>query len=97
MNLLTFFLFCRYGTDIDTGLDKGVADELLEANGPNCLVAPPSRSKILILAGYIFGGFNLLLWMGVILSFTGYALSYSQSGESSADESLFLGKSAETC
>ncbi|XP_023312013.1 LOW QUALITY PROTEIN: sodium/potassium-transporting ATPase subunit alpha-4-like [Anoplophora glabripennis] len=82
----------RYGTDIDTGLDKEIADQLLELHGPNCLVAPPSKSKLLALIGYIFGGFNVLLWIGAILTFIGYGLSCSQEGlEKASVDPLYLG------
>lgn len=82
----------RYGTDIDAGLDKDLADELLAVNGPNCLVSPPKKSQWLILGIHLFGGFNLLLWIGVILTFVGYGSSYSSEGANAEVEPLYLGK-----
>ncbi|KAJ8923101.1 hypothetical protein NQ315_001654 [Exocentrus adspersus] len=81
----------RYGTDVDTGLEEQVASDLLELNGPNLLVAPPTTSKYIILMGYLFGGFNVLLWMGAILTLIGFGISFTQEGSAANIEPLYFG------
>lgn len=59
-------------------------------NGPNCLIDSATRSKWLIFIEHLFGGFNLLLWVGGIMSFAGYTISYVSEGEAEI-EHIYLG------
>ncbi|KAJ8957347.1 hypothetical protein NQ318_004826 [Aromia moschata] len=80
-----------YSTDIDYGLFEDQADKLLQTNGPNCLVETATKSKWIVLLEFLFGGFNMLLWAGVILTFIGYGLTYNQEDKENSRDSLVSG------
>ncbi|GJQ79985.1 putative sodium:potassium-exchanging ATPase [Trypoxylus dichotomus] len=80
----------RYSTNIETGLTVWAAARLLHINGPNCLIPPAAKSRWLILSEYVFGGFNVLLWIGAFLSIFGFVMTYYQLGEME-EEQLYLG------
>lgn len=56
------------------------AMELLRKNGPNKLTPPPSTPAILKLLRCLFGGFNILLWLGAVASVLSYLIEYRESG-----------------
>ncbi|XP_068913592.1 sodium/potassium-transporting ATPase subunit alpha-like isoform X2 [Tenebrio molitor] len=79
----------RYKTDLHKGLKQDEAKERLLRDGPNCLAAPPVKSKWLLLANFLFCGFNTLLWLAVIMACVIFAISYSQ-GKPNAEEQLYF-------
>ncbi|XP_017771833.1 PREDICTED: sodium/potassium-transporting ATPase subunit alpha-like [Nicrophorus vespilloides] len=83
------WLFGRYETNFELGLTTEQADELRNKHGPNALCPPKTRSRWLIFAEYMFGGFSILLWLGAILSTAGWTISRLQDPEVSYDQ-LYL-------
>lgn len=83
---------CRYGTNIETGLNSWIAARLLHINGPNCLIPPAAKSRWLVLSGYLWGGFNSMLWVGAFLSVLGFIMSYASTGIMEKEQ-LYLGMS----
>ncbi|KAJ8986171.1 hypothetical protein NQ317_005645 [Molorchus minor] len=75
----------RYSTDIDYGLFDDQADRLLQSCGPNCLAETATKPKWIILVEFLFGGFNMLLWIGAILTFVDFGLSYTYYNEISME------------
>ncbi|CAH0564935.1 unnamed protein product [Brassicogethes aeneus] len=80
----------RYNTDTMYGLPKSLAQELLIINGPNCLVASAGKSKYAIFFGHIFGGFNVLLWIGGIMTLVGYFIGYATDKDEAEIENIYL-------
>ncbi|XP_060522051.1 sodium/potassium-transporting ATPase subunit alpha-like [Cylas formicarius] len=80
----------RYETDLENGLTKWRADELLIQNGPNCLVPSETTSKWAVLAKFLFGGFNTLIWTGSMLSYVEYIVTALYDESHAGPESLWL-------
>lgn len=90
-NLVTNNTFnCRYQTSLKKGLTRAKAVELLQKNGPNCLVASHTKSRILVLLGKLFGGYAAVVWVGSILSFVAYILEASIDSDAPYDN-VYLG------
>ncbi|KAJ3019528.1 hypothetical protein HKX48_002005 [Thoreauomyces humboldtii] len=58
----------RFSTSSDRGLDQTAAATRLARNGKN-QITPPKDSKLLKIAGYVFGGFCPLLWVAALMCF----------------------------
>ena len=55
-------------------------DKRLERDGPNALSPLKDTPEILKFLGELFSGFNCLLWLGAVLSFIVYGLSFLNNG-----------------
>jgi len=56
-------LLQRLDTNIETGLTKVKAEELLRKNGPNTLTPPAEEPEWVKFCKLLFGGFSALLWV----------------------------------
>lgn len=83
-------LCLRLGTDIDKGLSTEVAAVYLGRDGPNSLTPPPDHSKWLMFLEQLFGGFQILLWIGSILCFISYGVTATVMKDPPRDN-LYLG------
>lgn len=63
---------------------------MLQKNGPNCLVATHTKSKILLLLEKLFSGYAAVVWVGAILSFVAYALEATVDNKAPLDN-IYLG------
>ncbi|KAF2898170.1 hypothetical protein ILUMI_08011 [Ignelater luminosus] len=81
----------RYNTDLQDGLSRVKAGELLRLYGPNCLISSATKSRWLVLAEFLFGGFAALLWVGAALSTIGYLVSYYQDPRTPLDQLYLAG------
>ncbi|XP_044272332.1 sodium/potassium-transporting ATPase subunit alpha-like isoform X1 [Tribolium madens] len=79
----------RHNTNFKRGLTEAQAHERLLRDGPNCLQAPPAKSRWLILANFLFCGFNALLWLAVFMALITFAITKSQ-GRPAAEEQLYF-------
>ena len=61
----------RYSTNLELGLEKPAIDRLKKSQKPNKL-SPPETHMVKKFLGYIFGGFNALMWLAMILSLLSY-------------------------
>lgn len=68
-------LCARYNTDVRRGLSSAEAKKRLDENGPNRLTPPKETPAIVKFANQLFNGFAILLWVGALLCFVGYALA----------------------
>lgn len=80
----------RYQTDLKKGLTKARAVELLQKNGPNCLVASHTTSKFILLLEKLFSGYAAVVWVGAILSFVAYGLEAAIDTKAPLDN-VYLG------
>lgn len=80
----------KYETNLKRGLTRNRALTLLQQNGPNCLIPPPTKSQWRILAGNLFHGFAGLLWIGALLTIVGYVIEYYNHPNPRKDQ-LYLG------
>lgn len=64
--------------------------ELLQKNGPNCLVATHTKSKIVLLLEKLFSGYAAVVWMGSLLSFVAYGLEAAVNNETPLDN-VYMG------
>ncbi|XP_075419713.1 potassium-transporting ATPase alpha chain 2-like [Tenrec ecaudatus] len=80
----------KYGTNIVVGLSSARAAELLAQVGPNALSPPKKTPEIVKLFKQMVGGFSVLLWIGVFLSWITYGIEYSYHPTTSLDE-VYLG------
>ncbi|KAM9604689.1 potassium-transporting ATPase alpha chain 2-like [Trichechus inunguis] len=80
----------KYGTNIITGLSSARAAELLAQDGPNALSPPKETPEIVKFLKQMVGGFSILLWMGVILSWITYGIEYSKDPSTPLDD-VYLG------
>ncbi|KZC10668.1 Sodium/potassium-transporting ATPase subunit alpha, partial [Dufourea novaeangliae] len=72
-------------SDAKHGLSTTVARDLLKKNGLNALTPPRRTSNTLKFLRRCFGGFSLLIWVGVVLCFCNYILEHEIYGEASND------------
>jgi len=77
-------LISSYGSNITEGLTTSKAEERAKEEGLNLLTPPKQIPEWVKLLRELTGFFSILLWIGAILCFVGYAL------QSSADN-LYLG------
>ncbi|XP_012863353.3 potassium-transporting ATPase alpha chain 2-like [Echinops telfairi] len=80
----------KYGTNIMVGLSSARAAELLAQVGPNALSPPTKTPEIVKLFKQMVGGFSVLLWIGVFLSWITYGIEYAYHSTTSVDE-VYLG------
>lgn len=71
-------------------MTKAKAVELLQKNGPNCLVASQTRSKFFLLFEKLFSGYAAVVWFGAILSFIAYGLEFTVDSNAPLDN-IYLG------
>ncbi|VDM50245.1 unnamed protein product [Toxocara canis] len=77
--------------DIQMGHTTAKAMELLRKYGPNKLTPPPKTPAIIKLLRCLFGGFNILLWLGALASVASYLLEWKDAGSETKMDNLFLG------
>uniref|UniRef100_A0A0M3HZJ6 Sodium/potassium-transporting ATPase subunit alpha n=1 Tax=Ascaris lumbricoides TaxID=6252 RepID=A0A0M3HZJ6_ASCLU len=65
--------------------------EILRVNGPNKLTPARSIPAVLKLLRCLFGGFNILLWLGALASVLSYLIEYRETANETNKENLFLG------
>ncbi|EPZ34560.1 P-type ATPase, A domain-containing protein [Rozella allomycis CSF55] len=63
-------VFTRYSTHPTLGLEKAALERL--ANGPKNRINTPRPNPILKVMNFVFGGFNSLIWIAMILCFVSY-------------------------
>eukprot|EP00010_Vexillifera_abyssalis_P003534 CAMPEP_0201560314 /NCGR_PEP_ID=MMETSP0173_2-20130828/78202_1 /ASSEMBLY_ACC=CAM_ASM_000268 /TAXON_ID=218659 /ORGANISM="Vexillifera sp., Strain DIVA3 564/2" /LENGTH=1044 /DNA_ID=CAMNT_0047974759 /DNA_START=43 /DNA_END=3174 /DNA_ORIENTATION=- len=78
-------LEARYGTSLEKGMKEVDVQRVRERDGLNQLTPPPGVNLWMVLAEHLFLGFALLLWIGGILCFVGWALNPA------TPENLYLG------
>ncbi|CAB3397184.1 unnamed protein product [Caenorhabditis bovis] len=83
-------LIARLGTNVETGLTRARAAELLQKNGPNALSPPITTPEWIKFCKNLFGGFAMLLWVGAILCYIAYTVDYFTMEYPSKDN-LYLG------
>uniref|UniRef100_A0A8R1HZH2 Sodium/potassium-transporting ATPase subunit alpha n=1 Tax=Caenorhabditis japonica TaxID=281687 RepID=A0A8R1HZH2_CAEJA len=83
-------LVTRLGTNLETGLTRGKALEILQKNGPNALSPPETTPEWIKFCKNLFGGFAMLLWVGAILCYIAYSVDYFTMEYPSKDN-LYLG------
>lgn len=67
-------LITRVGANIETGLSSNQAAERLERDGYNMLTPPATTPEWVKFMKEMTGFFSLLLWLGSVLCFVGFAL-----------------------
>ncbi|XP_006832120.1 PREDICTED: potassium-transporting ATPase alpha chain 2-like [Chrysochloris asiatica] len=80
----------KYGTNIITGLSSARAAALLARDGPNTLSPPKKTPEIVKFLKQMVGGFSILLWIGVLLSWITYGIEYSMHPDTPLDD-VYLG------
>uniref|UniRef100_A0A1I7T1E9 Sodium/potassium-transporting ATPase subunit alpha n=1 Tax=Caenorhabditis tropicalis TaxID=1561998 RepID=A0A1I7T1E9_9PELO len=83
-------LVTRLGTNLETGLTRQKAQEILLKNGPNALSPPETTPEWIKFCKNLFGGFAMLLWVGAILCYIAYSVDYFTMEYPSKDN-LYLG------
>ncbi|CAJ0604430.1 unnamed protein product [Cylicocyclus nassatus] len=83
-------LAARYNSNIETGLTKARAAEVLARDGPNALSPPKTTPEWIKFCKNLFGGFALLLWVGAFLCYVAYSVDYFTMEYPSKDN-LYLG------
>nr|AAB02615.1 Na,K-ATPase alpha subunit [Caenorhabditis elegans] len=83
-------LVARLGTNLETGLTRQKAQEVLAKNGPNALSPPETTPEWIKFCKNLFGGFAMLLWVGAILCYIAYSVDYFTMEYPSKDN-LYLG------
>lgn len=83
-----------YRSNVQTGLTKEFAAELLERNGPNKLKELKGTSYWKLLRHNLCGWFQVVLWLGAIINFIAYVYFHTSKSSSEAhskNEYLYLG------
>nr|XP_060612624.1 sodium/potassium-transporting ATPase subunit alpha-2-like [Anolis sagrei ordinatus] len=80
----------KYKTDLNAGLTKAQAAEILARDGPNALTPPPTTPEWVKFCRQLFGGFCILLWIGAFLCFFAYGIQEIVEGNAQKDN-LYLG------
>ncbi|KAI9005132.1 calcium ATPase transmembrane domain M-containing protein [Hyaloraphidium curvatum] len=73
-------VYARYGTDPDLGLSSAALKKRIAENGGNLeanVISPPKTNYFFKFLGYVFGGFNFLMWIAFIM----VLLSYQPLGQ----------------
>ncbi|KAK6027340.1 e1-E2 ATPase [Ostertagia ostertagi] len=83
-------LVARYGSNLETGLTRAKAAEILARDGPNALSPPRTTPEWIKFCKNLFGGFALLLWVGAFLCYVAYSVDYFTMEYPSKDN-LYLG------
>ncbi|CAI5449972.1 unnamed protein product [Caenorhabditis angaria] len=83
-------LVTRLGSNLETGLTRAKAAEVLQKNGPNALSPPETTPEWIKFCKNLFGGFAMLLWVGAILCYIAYSVDYFTMEYPSKDN-LYLG------
>ncbi|ODN05419.1 Sodium/potassium-transporting ATPase subunit alpha [Orchesella cincta] len=83
-------LYNRYGSHPDSGLSEDQVRRNREKYGINQLTPPKKEPTWLKFIKTLVGGFQLLLWVGGILSLIAYVTQYIQTGDPPPDN-LYLG------
>lgn len=78
-------LFERLGTNPETGLSPSFARKRLQEEGPNTLTPPPTTPEWIKFLKQLFGGFQILLWIGAVLCFLAYGIEATQTDIPSKD------------
>uniref|UniRef100_A0AC34PW81 Cation-transporting P-type ATPase N-terminal domain-containing protein n=1 Tax=Panagrolaimus sp. JU765 TaxID=591449 RepID=A0AC34PW81_9BILA len=84
-------LYKRFGTDPVKGLTAAEAEAKLVRNGKNKLTPPKAKPKWLLFIINLFGGFNLLLWIGAGASEVSYIIERFQKPNDFKNDNLYLG------
>ena len=79
-----------YGTNLDLGLEKPRLEKLKKRGKLN-QISPPDTNYIKKGLGYVFGGFNALMWVAMILSILSYQPLGSLQGGTPAIFNLGVG------
>ncbi|CAD5207829.1 unnamed protein product [Bursaphelenchus okinawaensis] len=81
----------RHGTSLEKGLTQAEATERLKKNGPNRLTPPKEKSKLLVFLLILVTGFNMLLWLGAIGSFTSFVVEWmAKPNQTPNKDNLYL-------
>lgn len=80
----------RLETNVETGLSKEKAEEILKRDGPNALTPPPTTPEWVKFCKQLFGGFAMLLWVGSVLCFVAHGILLATE-EDPASDNLYLG------
>nr|P17326.1 RecName: Full=Sodium/potassium-transporting ATPase subunit alpha-A; Short=Na(+)/K(+) ATPase alpha-A subunit; AltName: Full=Sodium pump subunit alpha-A [Artemia franciscana]8K1L_A Chain A, Na+,K+-ATPase alpha2KK [Artemia salina]CAA68811.1 Na,K-ATPase [Artemia franciscana] len=80
----------RLGTNTETGLTSSQAKSHLEKYGPNALTPPRTTPEWIKFCKQLFGGFQMLLWIGSILCFIAYTMEKYKNPDVLGDN-LYLG------
>lgn len=85
-------LLDRLHSSVMQGLTTAVAKKRLQEDGPNALKPPPTTSEWVKFAKQLFGGLQILLWIGSFLCFLAYVLQSAAYDEPPKDNvrSLFF-------
>ena len=75
----------RLSTNVETGLSPSFARKRLQEDGPNTLTPPPTTPEWIKFLKQLFGGFQILLWIGAVLCFLAYGIESTQADEPSKD------------
>lgn len=62
--------------------------EILRVNGPNKLTPARSIPAVLKLLRCLFGGFNILLWLGALASVLSYLIEYRETANETNKENV---------
>ena len=80
----------RYEVNVSNGLSTDQVRERRLRYGENSLTPPKTVPEWIKFCKQLFGGFSLLLWLGAILCWVAYIISYSTTQDASK-ENLYLG------
>lgn len=86
-------LLDRLHSSLMQGLTTAVAKKRLQEDGPNALKPPPTTSEWVKFAKQLFGGLQILLWIGSFLCFLAYVLqsaAYDEPPKDNVRSLLFL-------
>lgn len=83
-------VYSRLETNVETGLSKEKAAEVLLRDGRNALTPPPTTPEWIKFCKQLFGGFAMLLWAGALLCFIAYGIQVATEEEPPSDY-LYLG------
>lgn len=74
-------LYARYSTDPSTGLSSEQARVYLNRDGSNELTPPPEIPEVLKFLKQLFGGFQIVLWVGSVVCLVAYILQVISCSE----------------